>query len=83
MLRPIRDKLDIMSEHFAGVSKLHVDHDHFYVGRKLSAELLLGLSLQRGSLRYLLEWVHMALTAATTAAPDSSDGYGSRTVVCC
>ncbi|XP_063888404.1 probable E3 ubiquitin-protein ligase HERC1 isoform X2 [Scylla paramamosain] len=43
-------------------------------GRKLSAELLLGLSLQRGSLRYLLEWVHMALTAATTAAEDSSDG---------
>ena len=43
-------------------------------GRKLSAELLLGLSLQRGSLRYLLEWVHMALTAATTAADDSSDG---------
>ncbi|XP_071541149.1 LOW QUALITY PROTEIN: probable E3 ubiquitin-protein ligase HERC1 [Panulirus ornatus] len=43
-------------------------------GRKLSAELLLGLSLQRGSLRYLLEWVHMALSAATTAAEDSSDG---------
>lgn len=45
------------------------------LGRKLSAELLLGLSLQRGSLRYLLEWVNMALTAATTAAEDSSDGY--------
>ncbi|KAK8725812.1 hypothetical protein OTU49_010495, partial [Cherax quadricarinatus] len=43
-------------------------------GRKLSAELLLGLSLQRGSLRYLLEWVHMALSAATTAAEDSRDG---------
>ncbi|XP_042891775.1 probable E3 ubiquitin-protein ligase HERC1 isoform X3 [Penaeus japonicus] len=43
-------------------------------GRKLSAELLLGLSLQRGSLRYLLEWVHMALSAATTAAQDTSDG---------
>jgi E3 ubiquitin-protein ligase HERC1 len=34
------------------------------LGRYLSAELLLGLALQRGSLRFLLEWVKMALEAS-------------------
>ena len=34
-------------------------------GRQLCAELLLGLNLQRGSLRHLLEWVYMAITAAS------------------
>lgn len=53
---------------------LHFTFCFYFKGRKLSAELLLGLSLQRGSLRYLLEWVHMALSAATTAAEDTSDG---------
>ncbi|KAK7896525.1 hypothetical protein WMY93_021850 [Mugilogobius chulae] len=33
-------------------------------GRRLSLELLLGLAMQRGSLRYLLEWVEVALAAA-------------------
>ncbi|XP_035381674.1 probable E3 ubiquitin-protein ligase HERC1 isoform X2 [Electrophorus electricus] len=35
------------------------------VGRRLACELLLGLAAQRGSLRYLLEWVEMALAAST------------------
>ncbi|CAL4080435.1 unnamed protein product, partial [Meganyctiphanes norvegica] len=43
-------------------------------GRKLSAELLLGLSLQRGSLRYLLEWINMALCAAAQADQSSDQG---------
>ncbi|XP_016139643.1 LOW QUALITY PROTEIN: probable E3 ubiquitin-protein ligase HERC1 [Sinocyclocheilus grahami] len=34
------------------------------VGRRLASELLLGLAAQRGSLRYLLEWVEMALAAS-------------------
>ncbi|XP_030650140.1 probable E3 ubiquitin-protein ligase HERC1 isoform X2 [Chanos chanos] len=34
------------------------------VGRRLACELLLGLAAQRGSLRYLLEWVEMALAAS-------------------
>ncbi|KAJ0013026.1 hypothetical protein NQD34_017360 [Periophthalmus magnuspinnatus] len=33
-------------------------------GRRLSLELLLGLAMQRGSLRYLLEWVEVALAAS-------------------
>jgi len=33
-------------------------------GRRLASELLLGLASQRGSLRYLLEWIEMALLAA-------------------
>ncbi|KAF2345923.1 Regulator of chromosome condensation RCC1 [Trinorchestia longiramus] len=37
-------------------------------GRRLSAELLLGVALQRGSLRYLLHWVHLALTPAPAVA---------------
>ena len=36
----------------------------YFIGRQLCAELLLGLSLQRGSLRHLLQWVHMAIEAA-------------------
>lgn len=34
-------------------------------GRILASELLLSLSLQRGSLRYLLEWIEMAFDAMT------------------
>ncbi|XP_045467504.1 probable E3 ubiquitin-protein ligase HERC1 isoform X2 [Harmonia axyridis] len=33
--------------------------------KKLSCELLLGIAMQRGSLRYLLEWIEMALEGAT------------------
>ncbi|XP_068210388.1 probable E3 ubiquitin-protein ligase HERC1 [Palaemon carinicauda] len=49
------------------------------IGRKLSAELLLGLSLQRGSLRYLLEWVHMALSAAASCAQKPCDAASADT----
>ncbi|XP_018324237.1 probable E3 ubiquitin-protein ligase HERC1 isoform X2 [Agrilus planipennis] len=34
-------------------------------GQMLATELLLGLALQRGSLRFLLEWIEMALDAST------------------
>lgn len=34
------------------------------LGRRLASELLLGLATQRGSLRYLLEWIEMALGAS-------------------
>ncbi|KAG8144816.1 hypothetical protein E2320_013235 [Naja naja] len=34
------------------------------LGRRLASELLLGLAAQRGSLRYLLEWIEMALSAS-------------------
>ncbi|XP_053573266.1 probable E3 ubiquitin-protein ligase HERC1 isoform X7 [Bombina bombina] len=34
------------------------------LGRQLASELLLGLASQRGSLRYLLEWIEMALAAS-------------------
>uniref|UniRef100_A0A8C2HR54 E3 ubiquitin-protein ligase HERC1 n=1 Tax=Cyprinus carpio TaxID=7962 RepID=A0A8C2HR54_CYPCA len=37
-------------------------------GRKLSLELLLSLALQRGSLRFLLEWVEVALAASASSA---------------
>lgn len=33
-------------------------------GKLLSCEILLGLALQRGSLRYLLEWIEVALEAS-------------------
>lgn len=32
---------------------------------QLSSELLLGIALQRGSLRYILEWIKMALDSST------------------
>ncbi|XP_078541321.1 putative E3 ubiquitin-protein ligase HERC1 isoform X2 [Lissotriton helveticus] len=34
------------------------------LGRRLASELLLGLAAQRGSLRYLLEWIEMALASS-------------------
>ncbi|KAJ8286644.1 hypothetical protein GJAV_G00041500 [Gymnothorax javanicus] len=44
-------------------------------GRRLALELLLGLALQRGSLRFLLEWMEVALaaSAAGAAVPCPSD----------
>ncbi|XP_055489136.1 LOW QUALITY PROTEIN: probable E3 ubiquitin-protein ligase HERC1 [Leucoraja erinacea] len=36
-------------------------------GRRLAAELLLGLAVQRGSLKFLLEWIEVALAASTAA----------------
>ncbi|KAJ7986812.1 hypothetical protein DPEC_G00332260 [Dallia pectoralis] len=43
-------------------------------GRRLALELLLGLAVQRGSLRFLLEWVEVALaaSAASTSSKSSS-----------
>lgn len=38
------------------------------LGRRLASELLLGLASQRGSLRYLLEWVEMALAASAVVS---------------
>ncbi|XP_032830981.2 putative E3 ubiquitin-protein ligase HERC1 isoform X4 [Petromyzon marinus] len=40
------------------------------LGRRLACELLLGLAAQRGSLRYLLEWIEMALAASGGKVPD-------------
>ena len=36
------------------------------VGRRLAAELMLVVATQRGSLRYLLEWIEMALCATVS-----------------
>ncbi|XP_014872809.1 probable E3 ubiquitin-protein ligase HERC1 isoform X1 [Poecilia latipinna] len=51
------------------------------LGRRLASELLLGLASQRGSLRYLLEWIEMALAASAVvsameknAAPHCQEG---------
>ncbi|KAL1007751.1 hypothetical protein UPYG_G00091160 [Umbra pygmaea] len=38
------------------------------LGRRLASELLLGLAAQRGSLRYLLEWIEMALAASAVVS---------------
>ncbi|XP_028827463.1 probable E3 ubiquitin-protein ligase HERC1 isoform X1 [Denticeps clupeoides] len=43
------------------------------VGRRLALELLLGLAVQRGALRFLLEWVEVAL-AASSSSSSGSDG---------
>ena len=40
-------------------------------GRRLAAELMLAVATQRGSLRYLLEWIEMALCAAVRRETDS------------
>ncbi|KTG13251.1 hypothetical protein cypCar_00022227 [Cyprinus carpio] len=45
-------------------------------GRKLSLELLLSLALQRGSLRFLLEWVEVALAASASSATTETVGVG-------
>ncbi|XP_007895403.2 probable E3 ubiquitin-protein ligase HERC1 [Callorhinchus milii] len=37
-------------------------------GRRLASELLLGLAVQRGSLKFLLEWIEVALAASAAAA---------------
>ncbi|XP_033952277.1 probable E3 ubiquitin-protein ligase HERC1 isoform X3 [Pseudochaenichthys georgianus] len=43
-------------------------------GRRLALELLLGLAMQRGSLKFLLEWVEVALAASM---PSSSSTLSS------
>ncbi|KAK5649906.1 hypothetical protein RI129_000935 [Pyrocoelia pectoralis] len=40
-------------------------------GRLLAAELVLGIALQRGSLRYFLEWIDMALDASAKEGNNS------------
>ena len=45
-------------------------------GKQLASELVLALAAQRGSLRYLLEWIEMAMCAAS-ADPGSRNEAGS------
>ncbi|XP_074547318.1 putative E3 ubiquitin-protein ligase HERC1 isoform X2 [Halichoeres trimaculatus] len=52
-------------------------------GRRLALELLLGLAMQRGSLKFLLEWVEVALAASmssptTTLSSSSSSSLSSQ-----
>ncbi|XP_048876533.1 probable E3 ubiquitin-protein ligase HERC1 isoform X3 [Brienomyrus brachyistius] len=42
-------------------------------GRRLALELLLGLAVQRGSLRFMLEWIEVALAASAFACLESSE----------
>nr|XP_033775643.1 probable E3 ubiquitin-protein ligase HERC1 isoform X2 [Geotrypetes seraphini] len=42
------------------------------LGRRLASELLLGLAAQRGSLRYLLEWIEMALAASAVSTTEKN-----------
>lgn len=52
-------------------------------GRRLALELLLGLAMQRGSLKFLLEWVEVALAASMSSttsvlSSSSSSSMGSQ-----
>uniref|UniRef100_A0A8C7YQF4 E3 ubiquitin-protein ligase HERC1 n=1 Tax=Oryzias sinensis TaxID=183150 RepID=A0A8C7YQF4_9TELE len=53
-------------------------------GRRLALELLLGLAMQRGSLKFLLEWVEVALAASmsstTSVLSSSSTSFSSSTM---
>ena len=42
------------------------------LGRRLASELVLAIAAQRGSLRYLLEWIEMALCASSASRPEST-----------
>uniref|UniRef100_A0A3B1J5M2 Hect domain and RLD 7 n=1 Tax=Astyanax mexicanus TaxID=7994 RepID=A0A3B1J5M2_ASTMX len=46
-------------------------------GRRLALELLLGLAVQRGSLRFLLEWVEVALATSASSSSSSSSTSSS------
>jgi len=46
-------------------------------GRRLAAELMLVIATQRGSLRYLLEWIEMSLCAAVKLETKASSGGAS------
>ncbi|XP_037548156.1 probable E3 ubiquitin-protein ligase HERC1 [Nematolebias whitei] len=52
-------------------------------GRRLSLELLLGLAMQRGSLKFLLEWVEVAMAASMspTAVLSSSSSLSLQQLV--
>ncbi|XP_041442593.1 probable E3 ubiquitin-protein ligase HERC1 isoform X2 [Xenopus laevis] len=56
------DCLSQVTTFLKGVTVLNSGADT--LGRRLASELLLGLASQRGSLRYLLEWIEMALAAS-------------------
>ncbi|XP_012822330.1 probable E3 ubiquitin-protein ligase HERC1 isoform X6 [Xenopus tropicalis] len=56
------DCLSQVTSFLKGVTVLNSGAD--ILGRRLASELLLGLASQRGSLRYLLEWIEMALAAS-------------------
>ncbi len=43
------------------------------LGKRLASELVLALAAQRGSLRYILEWIEMALVAAMGSARRNLD----------
>uniref|UniRef100_A0A672ZQK9 Hect domain and RLD 7 n=1 Tax=Sphaeramia orbicularis TaxID=375764 RepID=A0A672ZQK9_9TELE len=50
-------------------------------GRRLALELLLGLAMQRGSLKFLLEWVEVALAASVCSSAStlsSSSAFNAR-----
>lgn len=48
------------------------------VGQQLAAELVLALAAQRGSLRYLLEWVELALQVSSVAQSEQKKGGSTR-----
>ncbi|GAB1606906.1 hypothetical protein Ahia01_000973300, partial [Argonauta hians] len=48
------------------------------VGQQLAAELMLALAAQRGSLRYLLEWVEVALQAFAVSMKGDGGGHQHR-----
>lgn len=48
------------------------------VGQQLAAELMLALAAQRGSLRYLLEWVEIALQAYAASMKSEGDSHPKR-----
>uniref|UniRef100_A0A665WLM9 HECT-type E3 ubiquitin transferase n=1 Tax=Echeneis naucrates TaxID=173247 RepID=A0A665WLM9_ECHNA len=47
-------------------------------GRRLALELLLGLAMQRGSLKFLLEWVEIALAASMSSCAEHVFSQGFR-----
>ncbi|KAM3600471.1 uncharacterized protein V6R79_024041 [Siganus canaliculatus] len=55
-------------------------------GRRLALELLLGLAMQRGSLKFMLEWVEVALAASmsssTSTLSSSSSSLSSQQSAC-
>ncbi|XP_034565879.1 probable E3 ubiquitin-protein ligase HERC1 isoform X2 [Notolabrus celidotus] len=46
-------------------------------GRRLALELLLGLAMQRGSLKFLLEWVEVALAASMSSSTSTLSSSSS------
>ena len=63
--------LDQVSGFLKSMSMPHSGADRH--GKQLASELVLALAAQRGSLRYLLEWIQMAMCAAS-AGPHTETG---------